>query len=54
MPSKKLNVKFIMTDLGAFLYDEITMNIYSYKFPHILVGKIEKNFTILLLKNQLL
>lgn len=49
MTSKKLTVKFIMTEMGEFLYDENTMNIYSYKFPHKLVGKIDKNFTITLL-----
>ncbi len=50
MASKKLNVKFIVTEFGEFLYDETTMNIYSCKIPHNLVGKIEKNFTILLYK----
>jgi len=51
MPEKKkIAVKFIMTDKGEFLYDEHTMKIYSCNYPHYLLGKIEKNFVVSLLK----
>ncbi len=47
---KKVNVRFIITEHGEFLYDEKTMQLYTCTTPHILVGKIEKNMSVSLLK----